>query len=62
MYKPTRDMRDVRFFIKKKDGWFLVAGWVAKKGNELHWDYVFVKNREEWEKIIKDLEPHCHSK
>ena len=39
-------MTNLKLFIKDKTG-FLVAGWTANKGEELHGDYVFVKDRKE---------------
>ena len=47
-------MTNLKLFIKDKTG-FLVAGWTANKGKELHGDYVFVKNRKEGEKVLECL-------
>ena len=58
MRKPEIWMTNLKLFIKYKS-WFLVAGWTANKGDELHGDYEYV-SREQWEKAIKELETHCH--
>jgi len=52
MNKPYVD--NPKYFIKK-NCWFLVAWWIGYKWKELHWDYEFVRNREEWEKLLNDL-------
>lgn len=52
MNKPYVD--NPKYFIKKKS-WFLVAWWIGYKWKELHWDYEYVRNREEWEKLLNDL-------
>jgi hypothetical protein len=54
MRKPEIWMTNLKLFIKHKS-WFLVAGWTANKGNELHGDYEYVKDREQWEKLLNDL-------
>lgn len=54
MKKPEIWMTNLKLFIKDKTG-FLVAGWTANKGKELHGDYVFVKDRKEWEKVLECL-------
>jgi len=54
MKKPEIWMTNLKLFIKNK-AWFLVAGWTANKGEELHGDYVFVKDRKEWEKVLECL-------
>ena len=53
MRKPDW-MTNIKLFIKHKS-WFLVAGWTANKGDELHWDYEYARSREEWERILNDL-------
>ena len=52
MNKPYVD--NPKYFIKKKS-WFLVAWWIGYKWKELHWDYEYVRSREEWEKLLNDL-------
>ncbi len=54
MKKPEIWMTNLKLFIKNK-AWFLVAGWTANKWKELHWDYEYVRSREEWEKLLNDL-------
>ena len=54
MRKPEIWMTNLKLFIKYKS-WFLVAGWTANKGDELHGDYEYVKDREQWEKLLNDL-------
>lgn len=54
MRKPEIWMTNLKLFIKHKS-WFLVAGWTANKGDELHGDYEYVKDREQWEKLLNDL-------
>lgn len=41
------------YFIRRKS-WFLVAWFTEKQGNELHWDYRFVKNVEDWESVLRE--------
>ena len=54
MRKPEIWMTNLKLLIKHKS-WFLVAGWTANKGDELHGDYEYVKDREQWEKLLNDL-------
>jgi hypothetical protein len=54
MKKPEIWMTNLKLFIKHKS-WFLVAGWTANKGDELHGDYEYVKDRVQWEKLLNDL-------
>lgn len=54
MRKPEIWMTNLKLFIKHKS-WFLVAGWTANKGDELHGDYEYVKDRVQWEKLLNDL-------
>ena len=52
MNKPYVD--NPKYFIKK-NCWFLVAWWIGYKWKEVHWDYKYVRSREEWEKLLNDL-------
>lgn len=54
MRKPEIWMTNLKLFIKHKS-WFLVAGWTANKGDEIHGDYEYVKDRVQWEKLLNDL-------
>lgn len=55
--RPDKDTTDVKYFLRKKPSG-IVAWWIGQKDWHQVWDYDYVSNQTEWNKLLLDIMEH----